>query len=153
RRIVLTTRKSLRPRANRFRTAAAKCAASRAGFNLRGTSVPLCGSCIGRMNEMGIRRTCLLLAFCAGVTSASDDLSWLDVYLAQPILQPRQTMIEAQIHLASRVKAIPPISEKARWDQYVRQLRAQILENVVFRGEAAAWRDAPTRVEWSNTLA
>ena len=101
---------------------------------------------------MGIRRTCLLLAFCAGVTSASDDLSWLDVYLAQPILQPRQTMIEAQIHLASRVKAIPPISEKARWDQYVRQLRAQILENVVFRGEAAAWRDAPTRVEWLNTL-
>src|ERR1043166_1583443 len=105
-----------------------------------------------RMNPMPIQRICLLMAFCAGVTSAADDLSWLDVYLAQPILQPRQAMIETQIHLASRVKAIPAINERARWDQYVRQLRSQILDNVVFRGEAAAWRDAPTKVEWLTSV-
>ena len=101
---------------------------------------------------MRIRVLCLLLAFGAAVTAGADDLSWLDVYLTQPILAPRQTMIETQIHLASRVKAIPPISDRARWDQYARQLRSQVLENAVFRGEAAAWRDLPTRVEWLTTL-
>jgi dienelactone hydrolase len=101
---------------------------------------------------MTIARIWVLAAFCAGVAAGADDLSWLDVYLSQPILQPRQTTVETQIHLASRVKAIPPISERARWEQYVRQLRGQILDNVVFRGEAAAWRDAPSKVEWLTTL-
>src|SRR5262249_4942939 len=101
---------------------------------------------------MWIQRICLLVACGAGITAAADDLSWLDVYLAQPILQPRQTLIETQIHLASSVKAIPPINQTAQWETYVRQLRAQILDNVVFRGEAARWRDAPARVEWLNTI-
>src|SRR5689334_20919101 len=104
------------------------------------------------MIAMRISRICLLISFFGAVSFCADDLSWLDVYLAQPILQPRQTVIETQIHLASRVLPIPPISERARWDEYVRQLRAKILDNVVFRGEAAAWRDAPAKVEWLATL-
>jgi len=101
---------------------------------------------------MRISRVCLLAAVSAALSSGADDLAWLDTYLAQPVLQPRQAMIETQIHLASQVKAIPAINQRAAWDQYVRQLRGQILDNVVFRGEAAAWRDAPPRVEWLNTV-
>jgi dienelactone hydrolase len=86
------------------------------------------------------------------LAAAADDLSWLDVYLAQPILQPRQTTIETEIHLASRVKPIPAITTTAQWDHYAQQLRTQILDNVVFRGEAAKWRDMPTKVEWLGTL-
>src|SRR6266436_6319516 len=101
---------------------------------------------------MPIKRICLLLTTVAAFTATADDLSWLDARLSQPILQPRQTLVETQIHLASRVKPIPPIGESAQWDRYVLQLRSQILDNVVFRGEAAKWRDAPARVEWLDTL-
>jgi dienelactone hydrolase len=102
-------------------------------------------------SAMRIRQLSLAFGACM-IAAAADDLSWLDVYLAQPMLAPRQPITETQIHLASRVKAIPPIGERARWDQYARQLRAQILDNVIFRGEAAAWRDAPTKVEWLATI-
>src|SRR5207302_1907047 len=61
------------------------------------------------MRWMPMRWMCLLLC-CAAFTAAADELSWLDVYLSQPILQPRQTLVETQIHLASRVKPIPPIA-------------------------------------------
>jgi dienelactone hydrolase len=103
---------------------------------------------------MFLRRIGLMLVLgVAALTAAADDLSWLDVYLAQPILQPRQTTVETQIHLASRVKPIPAIADRAQWEQHAQQLRTRILDNVVFRGEAAKWRDLPTRVTWLDTLA
>jgi dienelactone hydrolase len=95
----------------------------------------------------------LIVLLAAALPAAADDFSWLDVHLAQPILQPRQTTIETQIHLASRVKPIPAVADSAQWDAYRQQLRTQILDNVVFRGEAAKWRDMSTKVEWLDTLA
>jgi len=97
------------------------------------------------------RWICLIMA--SAVAAPGGDLSWLDVYLAQPILQPHQITVETQVHLASRVKPIPAITSSGQWDQYAQQLRSQILDNVVFRGEAARWRDLPTKVEWLDTLA
>ncbi|HXB70537.1 MAG TPA: acetylxylan esterase [Candidatus Acidoferrales bacterium] len=103
---------------------------------------------------MFLKRICLMLVLGATAPlTAADDLSWLDVYLAQPILQPHQTLVETQIHLASRVKPIPAIASTAQWEQYAQQLRTHILDNVVFRGEAAKWRDMPTQVTWLDTLA
>ena len=78
-------------------------------------------------------RLLLVLLINAALASAADP--WLETQLAQPILVPRQTLIEAEIHLASRVKPIPPIGDRAQWDRYAAQLRTQILDNVVFRGE------------------
>jgi dienelactone hydrolase len=94
-------------------------------------------------------RLVVLAAAGAAIAGAADP--WLETFLAQPILAPRQTLIETQIHLASRVPPMPAIADRAAWDRYTRDLRARILDNVVFRGEAARWRDAPTRVEWLDT--
>ena len=96
-------------------------------------------------------RVLVLAAATAALAVAADP--WLETQLAQPILAPRQTLIETQIHLASRVKPMPAIADRAAWERYVRDLRAQILENVVFRGEAAKWRDAAVQVEWLDTIA
>ncbi len=78
---------------------------------------------------------------------------WLETQLAKAVLPEKQTTIETQIHLASRVKPIPAISDRAAWERYARDLRAQILDNIVFRGEAKKWRDLPTKVEWLDTIA
>jgi len=97
-----------------------------------------------------MRKMMVLAAVTAAVASAADPS--VDRTLSAPILAPKQTTVETQIHLASRVKPIPPIAERAAWERYARELRAKILENVVFRGEAAKWREQPTRVEWLDTL-
>jgi dienelactone hydrolase len=94
-------------------------------------------------------RSIVIFAVFAAVAAAQTSL---ETYLAQPILAHDQTTVEAQIHLASRVRAIPAIADRAAWERYARELRQQILDNVVFRGEAAKWRDLPTRVEWLDTL-
>ncbi len=91
-----------------------------------------------------------LLWLAASAAFAADP--WLETHLAKPILAPRQTLIETEIHLAARVKPIPAIAGSDQWAEYARQLRAQILDNVIFRGEAAKWRDTPTRVEWLDTI-
>jgi dienelactone hydrolase len=92
----------------------------------------------------------VILAATVAVASAAEP--WLETYLAQPILAPKQTLIETQIHLASRVKPMPAIADRAAWDRYAADLRARILDNVVFRGEAKKWRDLPTRVEWLDAI-
>ena len=61
-------------------------------------------------------------------------------------------MVEAQIYLASRVKPMPPVRDRDEWEKYAAGLRAQILDNVVFRGEAAQWRNMPVKVEWLDTI-
>jgi hypothetical protein len=78
---------------------------------------------------------------------------WLETHLARPVLGPRQTTAETQLYLASRVKPMPAISDKAAWEKYAAELREQLLRNVVFRGEAAAkWRQMPTHEVWLDTL-
>jgi len=72
--------------------------------------------------------------------------------LSQPLLNSKETMVEAQIYLASRVQPMPPIRDRDEWEKYAAGLRGQILDNVVFRGEAAHWRNLPVKVEWLDTI-
>jgi hypothetical protein len=49
----------------------------------------------------------------------------------------------------------PVMPEIISWDDWRRRadrMRAEVLERVIFRGEAASWRDAQTRVEWLETM-
>src|SRR5215469_6269688 len=76
----------------------------------------------------------------------------IETRLAQPLLDSKQTMVEAQIYLASRVKAMPPIRDRAEWEKYAADLRRQLLANVVFRGDAARWRSIPVKEEWLDAI-
>ena len=76
----------------------------------------------------------------------------VDTRLAQPLLNSKETMVEAQIYLASRVKPMPPIRDRGEWEKYAADLRRQILDNVIFRGEAAKWRTIPVKEEWLDTI-
>jgi dienelactone hydrolase len=76
----------------------------------------------------------------------------IDDRLAKPVLNSKQTMVETQIYLASRVKPMPPIRAAAEWQAHAAELRRQVLANVVFRGEAAKWRTIPVKEEWLDTM-
>jgi len=77
----------------------------------------------------------------------------VEAALATPILDPRQPMVEVQVYTASRVP-LPPVFDNARkWEAYAARMRRRILDEIVFRGEAAQWRRQRGRVEWLEDAA
>ncbi|MGI9429600.1 MAG: hypothetical protein ACR2NM_13135, partial [Bythopirellula sp.] len=72
--------------------------------------------------------------------------------LAAPILDNNQAKQELRAVVAARIPQLdePPTSQE--WNIRAAQLRQQVLNEVVFRGEARAWRDSETQVVWSDTI-
>lgn len=59
---------------------------------------------------------------------------------------------EVQNFTEDRVLPLPALTTIADWETYIEGRRQAVLQNVVFRGAAAAWRDAPAQVEWLETI-
>lgn len=72
--------------------------------------------------------------------------------LGAPILTRNQPETEAKVFTASRVPAVRVPSTRNEWEEMATATRQRVLEEVVFRGEARAWRVARARVEWLGTL-
>ncbi len=47
---------------------------------------------------------------------------------------------------------MPDVSSPDQWTKEAARLRETVLRDVVYRGQAAQWRDAPARVEWLDTV-
>jgi hypothetical protein len=80
-------------------------------------------------------------------------------FLKRPVLPGDEVTLEVRDHVRPKVARLhPPGTEKstvrtaADWTREAERLRQEVLARVVFRGEAAKWRDAKTRVEWFDTL-
>ncbi|MCZ2148153.1 MAG: alpha/beta hydrolase family protein [Bryobacterales bacterium] len=89
-----------------------------------------------------------LLPFCLFAQSGDDVRKWLE----RPLLDAKQPLDEVQVYTASRVPVVPAFSSALEWDRYAGGIRRQMLDKVVFRGEARQWRRAERRVEWLDTL-
>jgi hypothetical protein len=57
-----------------------------------------------------------------------------------------------QTFCESRVPAVPKADSVAQWEQHAARIRADVLDKVVFRGEAKSWRGAKANVEWLDTI-
>lgn len=100
-----------------------------------------------------MRRLFLLLPFCLLpfrlFSQTGDDVrKWLD----RPLLDAKQPLDEVQVYTASRVPVAPAFSSALEWDRYAGDIRRQMLDKVVFRGEARRWRKAEGKAEWLETL-
>ncbi len=84
--------------------------------------------------------------------SSAVDVPVLEALLAKEIIGPRQTLRETQEYLESRVPRMPVVKTAAEWEEHASRLRAEMLQKVVFRGEAINWLDAPAKVEWLETI-
>ena len=72
--------------------------------------------------------------------------------LAKPIVDPDTVQNEVQAFCDVRVPKPPEAASKEQWETLAAKTRAETLEKVVFRGEAARWRDTPGKVEWLETI-
>ncbi|MBI4663914.1 MAG: acetylxylan esterase [Verrucomicrobia bacterium] len=73
-------------------------------------------------------------------------------FLNRRIIDPSLPLGEVQAFLESRIPRVPDAKTAADWQKYAQELRSQIFGRVVFRGQAAAWRDAKTKVEWLDSI-
>src|SRR5438552_8356418 len=92
-----------------------------------------------------------LLSLIAYLPVAAQPLS-LETALARPILAANQPLVEVQVYTASHVKSMPSVNTAQQWTQTKEQLRQQLLNEVVLRGERRKWADAKSRVEWLDVL-
>src|SRR5439155_2076204 len=116
-----------------------------------GTSDGIASGCCSRIPEepaMSHRLAATLGLFLAAsgpLSAAEPDLS---AYLDRPILGDRWTVHEVVELTEAKVPGVPVFKDPAEWEKYAARLRADVLDRIVYRGEAAAWRDARTKVEW-----
>ena len=84
--------------------------------------------------------------------SRAAEKSALQAMLERPIVGPTVPMMEIERYCEARVKRMPVVSLIAQWEVEAERRRAAILEQVVFRGEATRWRDAPSKTQWLQTM-
>ncbi len=100
-----------------------------------------------------------ILTLCLALPALAAEPSPVAGYLKRPILPADDVMLEVRDYVRGKVPRLHrPGSEKsniqtaADWEKESERIRQDVLKNVVFRGEAAKWRDAKTKVEWLSTL-
>jgi hypothetical protein len=102
-----------------------------------------------------LRRASLVVLVVALLTPAAirgADRAFLESSLKREIISPQTAGVEAAAFAAARVPRVPQVQTADEWRRHAEQIRASVLQNVVFRGEAASWRDAETKVEWLETI-
>jgi dienelactone hydrolase len=92
----------------------------------------------------------IFLAF-VGAADAADQQT-IGELLKREIIGSTLPLAEMQRYCEARVPRMKPFATTAEWEAEAGRLRAAVLEKVVYRGEAARWRDAPTKVQWLQTI-
>jgi hypothetical protein len=84
---------------------------------------------------------------------AADPQADVKAALSREIVGPKQSMADVRKFTSSRVPPVPEAKSIAEWELHANRMRKETLDRVVFRGEAAKWRDAKTKVEMLDTIA
>src|SRR5262249_32775947 len=72
--------------------------------------------------------------------------------LARPVLAKDQVIDDLTSYLEPRIPRMPGVKDADDWRRIAGRLRSEVKDRVIFRGQAAAWRDAPCRVEWLERI-
>lgn len=83
---------------------------------------------------------------------SADDKLDIPAALARPLIEPALPLREVQAYVESRILPMPEVATAAEWQPHADHLRKETLDKVVFRGEAAKWRDAPANPQWLDAV-
>ncbi len=76
----------------------------------------------------------------------------LKALLQRHIIAEEGSLEEVQAFTESRVPRMPELTNLGDWRRRAAQIRQDVLDKVVFRGEAQAWRGAKAQVVWADTI-
>ncbi|MGD9723145.1 MAG: alpha/beta hydrolase family protein [Pirellulales bacterium] len=83
----------------------------------------------------------------------ADDAAAIRQALELPALAPGQVLKDVRAFIEPRIIKPPRPASRAAWEQEAQRVRRDMLEQIVFRGAAAGWREAKCQVEWLDTMA
>ncbi|MCC6586221.1 MAG: acetylxylan esterase [Bryobacterales bacterium] len=89
----------------------------------------------------------LISAFALSAVATAFAQSNTAQLLEKHILDPNQPLLDVQVYTGWKVPPLGSFKTTAEWEKYSTALRQRVLDEVVFRGEAKAWRDAKTKFE------
>jgi len=92
-----------------------------------------------------------LVLVSAGPIRAAESTE-LKSLLSHQIVGSTLPMVEVQRYCEARVPHMPEVKTVAEWEAEAARIREAVLDEIVYRGEAAGWRDAKMRVEWLQTI-
>ncbi len=93
-----------------------------------------------------------LLLFCFTSPSWSEESKEIEKALQHRVIEPDLPWQEVQAYTESRVLPMPEVTTRAVWEKYIEGRRQAVFSDVIFRGEAANWRDADKKVVWLETI-
>lgn len=93
--------------------------------------------------------SCLLFAGSSTLLAVEQDFK---TWLSQPIIDKELPWKEVQEYIAPRVPGMPDINSVDAWEKYISKIRSDVLNKVVYRGEAAKWRDSTMKVVRLETI-
>ena len=93
----------------------------------------------------------IFLLTCCPVSRALDEAN-IKRFLERPIIGSATAMAEAQLYTERRVPQMPDVKSAEEWETIASRIRADVLKNVVYQGEASRWRELETNVEWLDEL-
>ena len=94
----------------------------------------------------------LLVLLVLPVFASAAEPTPIESFLKKEIIGPRQALIETQEFVDAKIPRLVVPKTAAEWEREAENIREKVLKNVVFRGEAASWRDAKTKVEMLETV-
>ncbi len=96
---------------------------------------------------LGLRRSLLLLVTAAGTALAQTDAQYVEDLLKEEVLPPSVAMFQLRQYILNRVGKVPAPSSAGDWTAQSKQVREQILNDVVFHGWPKEWVDSPPKFE------
>jgi hypothetical protein len=94
----------------------------------------------------------LSLVFLAGLLCRVSLAADIEAWLAKPILDPNLPQKQVEDYCEARVLRMPKVSSAKEWEALAKKYREDTLREVVFRGEAAKWREMETKVKFLDTI-
>ena len=85
----------------------------------------------------------------AGSEEASDAF---ENVLRQPILDSGVPLSQVRAYVTARIPQLITPKSVEEWEKHARAIRTDMLDKIIFRGEAARWRNAETRVKWFDAM-
>ncbi len=96
-------------------------------------------------------RAALFVAQAAALKPALDEKT-LAAWLAQEVIVPDHALGEVQAFTEGRVPDMPRVRTADEWRATTARIRGDVLDKVVYRGGAKAWRDTKLKLEWLDTI-
>lgn len=98
-------------------------------------------------------RFVIIWAGCLQVTASfAVDEETLRAILSRENIGADLALAEVEDYCEARVPMVPQVDSVEAWEKLASQWRQEMLDKVVFRGEAAKWREAPKQVEWIESI-